>query len=147
MGAPGFYTLGPKVPTAVELVSFEAYARDGAIELRWETGSELDNLGFHLYRSTAASGPYERITGTVIPGLGSSPAGARYTYRDTGLTNGVTYFYRLEDIETTGRTELHGPVSATPEAGLGETLEDPAGLDEVGHHVARHGGSFRSVHI
>jgi hypothetical protein len=42
----------PTPPTAVDLVSFEAIALDGAVELTWETGSEIDNLGFHLYRSS-----------------------------------------------------------------------------------------------
>ncbi len=107
-----------EITTAVELVAFQAQSLDKAVSLFWETGSELDNLGFHLYRSTAAAGPYARITSTLIPGLGSSPAGARYTYRDTELVNGTTYFYEIEDVETTGATELHGPVSATPMAGL-----------------------------
>jgi hypothetical protein len=107
-----------ELTTAVELLSFEAQAGDGTVELSWETGSEIDNLGFHLYRSSSEEGPYQRITASVIPGLGSSPEGARYQYVDEDLTNGVTYFYKLEDIETTGKTELHGPVSATPEAGL-----------------------------
>ncbi len=107
--------------TAVELVSFEALGTDGAVELGWETASELDNLGFHLYRADTEEGPYQRITASVIPGLGSSPAGARYTFRDSGLTNGSSYFYRLEDIETSGRTEFHGPVSATPREGAGST--------------------------
>jgi hypothetical protein len=106
------------VATSVELVSFAARADDGAAELTWETGSELNNLGFHIYRSLSEEGSYERITAALIPGLGSSPQGARYSYRDSGLANGVTYYYELEDIETTGREELHGPVAATPQAGL-----------------------------
>ncbi len=124
----GFYTVG--AATAVELVSFTAAGVQGGVELLWETGSEMDNLGFHLYRSTSASGPWERITASLIPGLGSSPEGARYRYRDTGLTNGVTYLYELEDIETTGRTKRHGPVSATPTAGgaAGEDAE-PADIE------------------
>jgi len=105
------------VPTAVKLTLFTAVAVDRAVELCWRTSSELANLGFHLYRSLSAFGPYERITEAVIPGLGSSPVGASYSYRDRGLTNGVQYFYQLEDIETTGRKGLHGPVSATPEEG------------------------------
>jgi hypothetical protein len=110
-----FGTAVTAVTTVVELTSFTAVGREAAVELLWETGSELNNLGFHLYRSLSASGPYERITEAVIPGLGSSPAGRSYSFRDSGLTNGATYFYRLEDIETTGRSSLHGPVSATPE--------------------------------
>jgi hypothetical protein len=104
-------------PTSVELVSFDARGVDCGVELAWETGSELDNLGFHLYRSESSTGPFDRITPSPIPGLGSSPAGARYSFHDTGLTNGVAYYYQLEDIETTGASELHGPVEATPEPG------------------------------
>ena len=48
------------VATAVELMSFEAVPFDSAVELRWQTGSELWNLGFHLYRSSSAEGPYAR---------------------------------------------------------------------------------------
>ena len=110
--------------TAVELMSFDALALDGAVELTWETGSELNNLGFHLHRSVSEDGPYKQITGTAIPGLGSSPVGAKYSYRDTGLTNTVTYYYKLEDIETTGKIEFHGPVSAMPEAGVTSSGRD-----------------------
>lgn len=110
--------------TAVKLASFSAQGFDGAIELAWETASELNNLGFHVYRSNLESGTYERITTSAIPGLGSSPVGASYTYRDTGLDNGVTYSYKLEDIETTGTTELHGPVSAIPQTGASSGGDD-----------------------
>ena len=120
--------------TAVSLVAFEAQALDGVVELRWETGSEIDNLGFHLYRSAAENREYERITTTLIPGLGSSPEGATYVYRDSGLSNGTVYFYKLEDIETTERTELHGPVSATPRAGSGSSEEEGPGGEESGRN-------------
>jgi hypothetical protein len=108
--------------TAVELVRLEAIAEDGAVEIHWETASELDNLGFHLYRARTGEGPYARLTQKLVPGLGSSPLGARYRYRDDGLENGTTYFYRLEDVDTSGVTTLHGPVSATPS---GEISEKP----------------------
>ena len=132
----GFICVGTQQTTAVGLTSFEATALDGAVLLEWETGSEVDNLGFHLYRSDAADGSYQRITAGVIPGLGSPPEGASYSYVDSGLTNGETYFYQLEDIETTGATEMHGPVSATPEegasAGAGEVVPGEEGGPEEG---------------
>ncbi|MGH9461798.1 MAG: hypothetical protein ACRD1X_11310, partial [Vicinamibacteria bacterium] len=118
------YTLA--TTTAVDLISFNAKPLDGAVELTWETGSEVDNLAFHLYRSSSEEGPYERLTPNPNPGLGSSPQGASYSYVDSGLTNGETYYYKLEDIETTGVTEFHGPVSATPEAGASAVIVDPA---------------------
>jgi Peptidase family C25/Concanavalin A-like lectin/glucanases superfamily len=125
----GFYTVGAET-TAVKLLSFTATGVDGGVELSWETGAELSNLGFHVYRSSSSSGPWERITGSLIPGLGSSPEGARYRYVDTGLENGVLYFYELEDVETTGQTKRHGPVSATPTWGVA-TGEDSGSGDSV----------------
>jgi len=113
-------------PTAVELVSFEARGLDGAVELFWRTASELDNLGFHIYRAASERGPYERTTAEPIPGLGSSPAGARYRYVDRGLANGVRYFYQLEDIETTGKMKRHGPVEAMPRAEAPTPSSPPA---------------------
>ncbi|HEY7698989.1 MAG TPA: hypothetical protein VIE88_11270, partial [Vicinamibacteria bacterium] len=111
------FSFAVPTPTAVELVSFSARGVDSGVELTWETGSELSNLGFHLYRATSPGGPFERITSRPTPGLGSSPSGARYRHLDSGLSNGETYFYELEDIEDTGRTERHGPVSAVPTPG------------------------------
>jgi hypothetical protein len=133
--------------TAVELVSFDAVGADSAVDLTWRTGSELDNLGFHLYRGRSERGPWTRVTSSLIPGLGSSPEGASYSFRDVGLTNGVRYFYRLEDIDARSGSTFHGPVSAVPgaappaeEPGSGDS--DPDGSDDgSGSEDALPGGS------
>ena len=111
--------------TDVELVSFDALPSDSAVELTWRTASELDNLGFHLHRSLSKLGPWTRITASLIPGLGSSPEGASYFFRDTGLLNGVEYFYYLEDIDSASVSTFHGPVSAVPGAGPPPEEEEP----------------------
>jgi hypothetical protein len=123
--------------TAVVLESFGARGLDSAVELRWQTASELRNLGFHLHRARSESGPYERITSSLIPGLGSSPVGTSYSYTDPGLANGLMYFYKLEDVDTSGATTLHGPVSAAPTPGDSdddEGMPDPTPSDPG--HVA-----------
>lgn len=121
--------------TEVDLVSFAAAGLDGAVELTWETASETNNLGFYLYRAESSDGPFALLTPTPIPGLGSSPVGARYRHADHGVVNGRTYYYLLEDYETTGRTERHGPVSATPDAAApgsgGGGSEPPPGDPET----------------
>ncbi|HSD66358.1 MAG TPA: fibronectin type III domain-containing protein, partial [Vicinamibacteria bacterium] len=104
------------VPTAVRLMSFSATPGNGSVTLEWQTGSELDNLGFHVYRGPAEAGPWTRLTSSLIPGLGSSPLGQAYSWLDSGLTNGTTYYYRLEDVDTASTSTFHGPVSAVPEA-------------------------------
>ena len=107
--------------TAVELQSFSAAPGDASVTLEWRTASELSNLGFHLYRGASADGPWTRINPSLIPGLGSSPTGKSYSFLDTGLTNGVAYFYRLEDIDASTLATSHGPVSAVPTAAAGGT--------------------------
>ncbi|MGD8896220.1 MAG: DUF2341 domain-containing protein, partial [Acidobacteriota bacterium] len=115
--------------TVVDLLFFQAVGVDSAVELTWRTGSELNNLGFHLYRSPSESGPWTRVTSSLIPGLGSSPEGASYSFRDTGLTNGVRYFYRLEDIDSRSGSTFHGPVSAVPGAAPPADDEGSGGSD------------------
>ncbi len=102
--------------TAVGLMSFEAAPGDAEVRLAWRTASELDNLGFHLHRALSAAGPWERITATLVPGLGSSPVGASYAWTDRGLVNGTRYHYRLEDVDASSVSTFHGPVSAVPGA-------------------------------
>ena len=110
--------------TAVELTSFTATGLDTEVLLEWETASEVDNLGFFLYRSESETGPYTRINNEPVPGLLDSEAGAGYRYVDSELTNGTTYFYLLEDFEIGGATKQHGPVSATPEEGASSDAVD-----------------------
>src|SRR5262249_14497968 len=68
-------------------------------------------------------------TSSLISGLGSSAAGGTYSYRDERLTNGVTYYYKLEDIDTSGIATLHGPVSAATSA---SGKDDKGGSDGDG---------------
>jgi hypothetical protein len=100
--------------TSVELVSFDAIGMNGEVLLKWKTASEIDNAGFNLYRSTSKNGKYEKINTSLIPGLGSSPIGRSYSYVDSSVTNGVVYYYKLEDIDFKGKGTLHGPVIARP---------------------------------
>ena len=69
----------------MSLTSFEAAPSTGAVELVWRTGSEVDNLGFHLHRALSADGPWTRVTSSLIPGQGFSAMGAAYAWRDAGL--------------------------------------------------------------
>ncbi|HKZ30868.1 MAG TPA: C25 family cysteine peptidase [Vicinamibacteria bacterium] len=111
------FVFAPAVTTEVKLQSFSAFAGDGSVVLEWRTASELDNLGFHLYRGPSSDGPWAQLTASLIPGLGSSAVGQAYSYRDAGLANGTRYFYRLEDVDASSKTTSHGPVSAVPVAG------------------------------
>jgi len=98
----------------VGLSDFQAIAGNGKVTLKWITESEIDNLGFNIYRSTKYNDQLSMINDQLIPGAGNSSQRHDYEYVDKGLTNGVTYWYKLEDVDYSGNTKLHGPVSAIP---------------------------------
>ena len=114
-----FYELGGEeswVPTAVTLASFTAEAGTGQITLGWETAVEINNLGFHLYRSGQAAGPYGLLNEALIPSQSpGSMEGGIYTWEDRDVVPGTTYYYRLESVDMHGRRTLYGPVSASPD--------------------------------
>jgi hypothetical protein len=103
----------PDPSTIVELLSFTAEAA-AHVTLAWETGTEVDNAGFNLWRGEVADGPYTQLNDALIPAEGDAVSGASYTYTDTDVVKGVTYYYKLEDMDIHGVSTFHGPVSATP---------------------------------
>lgn len=105
------------VTLPVELSTFEAVGGDGLVLVKWTTQSEINNMGFHIYRSTSETGEYGRITPEMIDGAGNSTQPIDYEFFDRNVVNGKTYYYKLEDVDLAGNRRLHGPVSATPDAG------------------------------
>ena len=107
------YWYGVSVPTAVELVSFATAAQGGAILVTWETASEIDSLGFHLYRAGSADGTQARLNEVMIPSQSpGGSAGAAYRYVDAAVEPGVVYYYWLEDVDIRGAVTRHGPFRA-----------------------------------
>ncbi len=118
LGALGLPTRGTMA--AVRLSSFTATPGNGQIDLRWETASEVGTAGFYLQRSTQSTGVFSRI-GSFIPVNGDGLTGAIYTYTDPGLTNGSSYYYRLEAVNSDQTSEFHGPVMAVAGGSAAET--------------------------
>ncbi|MEN8219567.1 MAG: hypothetical protein ABFS56_25095 [Pseudomonadota bacterium] len=96
--------------TFVTLADFTATANETGILLEWQTATEFDNAGFHLWRATGEgwkSGDYStviRLTEQLIAAQGNSSA---YSYRDTDVESGITYYYGLEDIDLNGQSTFH----------------------------------------
>jgi hypothetical protein len=109
------FLLSNSNPTAVELVRFEATPSGNNIQIEWETASEIDNLGFNLYRAESAPGGTRIcLNADLIPSEApGSPTGAVYTWVDESIALDTTYYYWLEDVDIYGETTLHGPASAT----------------------------------
>jgi hypothetical protein len=100
--------------TIINLSSFDATPKTSKVILQWHTESETDNAGFNLYRSTSEDGDFTKINAFLILSKGSATQGASYEFTDMNVQNRTTYWYKLEDIDLSGTSTLHGPVSATP---------------------------------
>lgn len=102
-------------PLGVNLSSFEAAAQPDHILLTWETASELDNLGFNLYRGTSPSEPDRQLNSDLIPSAApGSPSGFLYTWEDRqDLDSGTTYYYWLDAVDFANTPTRFGPVEAT----------------------------------
>ena len=100
------------LPTGVAVSSFSANKQNNSILLSWQSSSEVDLLGFNLYRSEADDGKQELINTSLIPVLSpGSVEGNPYQYVDTAIEPGVMYTYWLEVVTRSGKFLL-GPVSA-----------------------------------
>jgi hypothetical protein len=79
------------------------------IVIEWSTASEMDTAGFNLYRSQSEAGPWQRINQSLIPGSDDPLTGGSYQYEDHQVAPGLTYYYMLEDVDTSGATSREGP--------------------------------------
>jgi hypothetical protein len=102
-------------PTAITLAGFSADFVPFRIVVSWQTFLELDAIGFNLYRSTNPDGDWVQLNDELI--LSQAPGGfggASYEFIDPDVQPGVTYFYRLVFIDTSGET-IYGPVAVLAE--------------------------------
>ncbi len=92
-----------------------ATAHNGSIDLAWTAPSfasaNPSDLSFSVYRGTTPGG--ESAT-AIATGL-SSPV-----FTDTGLTNGVTYYYKVTAVDLGGESAKSGETSATPASAVAD---------------------------
>jgi len=84
----------------VQLSTFTATVSGGDVILKWVTQSEVNNLGFQIYRSEAKDGNYTKID--FVSGAGSTAMPTDYQFTDKEVESRKTYFYYLEDVDIAG---------------------------------------------
>ncbi len=72
----------------------------------------MNTAGFNLYRGESADGPFDvKVNDQLIPPAADPLTGGKYEYVDKTARPGVTYYYRLEEVERNGGTNNFGPIS------------------------------------
>ncbi len=96
----------------VELTSFNANVKDGAVVLNWATATETNNSGFEVQRKQ--DGQFVQVG--FIKGTGTSTETRNYSFVDNKIESGK-YIYRLKQIDLDGSFEYSNEVEvniATP---------------------------------
>ncbi len=107
-------TVTIEFPNAVRMGGFSAAQTANGVLLSWNTGGELHNLGFNVYRDVA--GDKVRLNPSLIAGSSLlmrealEQHGAKtYGWIDHSPNAGGLYW--LEDVDLNGTRTMHGPVS------------------------------------
>jgi hypothetical protein len=101
-------TLRFGTPLPVSLINFKASAVENAIQLKWQTAYEENNVGFYIERSVN-SRDWQSLS--FIAGHGTSFIVEDYSYNDMNPLPGVNY-YRLKQLDLDGNYKYSAIVSA-----------------------------------
>jgi hypothetical protein len=131
-------------PLPITLKSFSASHDGEGVRIAWETGVEVDNLGFNIYRSDAPDGARVKINGGMIIGMGNSQ-GQRYELRDAVPDSRVNWYYWLEDVSFKMETVVHGPavlsaIGADNKGVIGYLAVSTSGLCRISYAVMQAAG-------
>ncbi len=81
-------------------------ATGNGISLGWNPKLDLDLAGYRLYRSTVFTGPYSFLVDVI----------GQESYDDTGLIDGITYYYKISAYDEVPNYGINSSVqSATPQ--------------------------------
>ncbi len=118
VGSPGNILGDNALPVSLSL--FRAMGGNGQVTLEWVTESEVNNVGFEIWRSESPNGQYTLLSSyrnnPDLQGQFNSNTRTRYQYVDHLVRNEVTYYYKLIDVSGNGQRTEHGPIHATPTA-------------------------------
>ncbi len=107
----GIYILENDDTNPVTFANLSAsYNPDQGVVVEWQTHSETNNLGFNIYSSAFANGPWTRVNSTLIPGAGTSADKKQYNFTDETNSSNNTLYYKVEQMDTDGTSTFYGPV-------------------------------------
>jgi len=93
-------------PLPVELSSFTASSNQSAVNLKWQTATEVNNYGFEIERASSSTMPlqvWEKVG--FVNGNGNSNSPKTYSFSDNNPSGGSKFLYRLKQIDNDGQFE------------------------------------------
>ena len=100
----------------VELVSFIGSRSGSTVLLQWITGTEANNYGFEIQRSTNKT-DFETIG--FVEGSGTTASPTSYSFSDGSAAKEQTWYYRLKQIDYDGTASFSGLAEVEAELPVG----------------------------
>ena len=95
----GYVTLNGATALPVELTSFTGALNNSAVELNWNTATEINNYGYEVQKSRVQNSGWIKIG--FVNGSGNSSKSKDYSFTERNLQPGK-YYYRLKQIDKDG---------------------------------------------
>ena len=116
--SPGAPAVPERRPVGSEVASTAqpVLGKPGIREARltWQAVSEESTYGYLVYRADRREGPFRRVSSAIIRVPVEGAKLPVYTFVDTAVAPGKTYFYYLESVTRAGKkTRLSGVVAKT----------------------------------
>ena len=110
--APPFpiYTIVTGSPLASVIESFEGFPLNHAILLEWITTTEIDLIGFDIYRAEAEHEEYFKINSEIIFANFGDPEGYIHHWFDRNLETGKSYWYFIACTHGDGSVVYEDPI-------------------------------------
>ena len=110
----------PSDPLPIQLVYLHAMPTSpNSVQLDWGTLTETNNYGFKVQKTPDSSSSYLTITGSFVPGHGTTIEPHSYTYTDVAVSSG-SWWYRLMQIDLDGAVHYTDAVRVDLLTGLDE---------------------------
>ncbi|MEP7142167.1 MAG: M43 family zinc metalloprotease [Ferruginibacter sp.] len=105
-GFSQFMLVSPLTTLPVTFISFQATPQQKDIQLIWNTAQELNNKGFIIERSLDGTN-FTQVG--WVNGNGTNSGAATWYFTDKYVQKGVTYYYRLRQVDIDNR-QVYSPV-------------------------------------
>lgn len=93
------------LPVVLSAFSADFDSKMDQVTLKWRTESEINNLGFDVYRGESPDGPFVKVNPAHIKGAGTDSTPHNYKFVDESAAVGKTYYYYIEAISFSGERE------------------------------------------
>ena len=114
------WTIGSRTsdnPLPVELFAFTSEILSDGVKLNWSTASEINNVGFEIWRSDKNDSNYVLLSdfrsNENLVGAGNSTQLRNYSYTDKNVRDNFTYRYKIVDVDVNNQKTVHGPLEVT----------------------------------